>query len=550
MDENSFKLSLLDKFFKILLFLNIPIVGISFHTLHTSPTLTFDPALSFPISKHHIQEIEGLELAPTFFLRLPEFLTPQQEVSWWQMQERVYQTIIKKPSLSVELKWKEGMWQKTQAVVGSMSIGDVVKRIGLVYLTALIYMISAITVFKRHHSSTGLLLSFFLLAGSIYFFSSAPVVYREITLVPSYFKILVSMIYISAGGLITLVHFALLFPQPKGSLQKYPLLSWVLYGYFMLVVVLYLTRIIAFGTTLPFFCFWTLVMMGAFIHSLIKEKDPFLRKQVTLSFFAPSLAGGAFIFLYLFPGFLGDISTTPFTHFALISLVLPFALPLAMDNLRLYQERLAAEKTSMMEMERIRQELHDSLSNDLTSIRFLAEVSEQSLPQEPDKVVSSLRTIKNTALKNMERLRDFLWAIDLEGETLKDMVSHFRFYASSHLDPQGVEVEFNNPLLSTPVNLNPLLRFKLFSIYKEAITNIVKHSKAKKVKISLSLDENGLEMRITDDGVGFNPENNARRCYGIGNMRKRSEDMGAVFSICSEKGKGTEVHFILPKYLI
>lgn len=39
------------------------------------------------------------------------------------------------------------------------------------------------------------------------------------------------------------------------------------------------------------------------------------------------------------------------------------------------------------------------------------------------------------------------------------------------------------------------------------MTNIVKHSAAKKVKISLSLDEKGLGMRITDDGVGFNPEN-------------------------------------------
>jgi signal transduction histidine kinase len=83
------------------------------------------------------------------------------------------------------------------------------------------------------------------------------------------------------------------------------------------------------------------------------------------------------------------------------------------------------------------------------------------------------------------------------------------------------------------------------------MTNILKHSKAKKVEVKLSVKEEGLEMRITDDGVGFNPGLNPKGCYGLKNMKKRAEEMGGVFNISSEEGRGTEIHLILPsKYLI
>lgn len=361
-----------ERVFALLILLSLPVGGLGVYTLYASPSLSIDTGFSSPVSEHHIRKIGDIELPPTFFMRLPEFFTPRQEAFWWNMQERVYQELMKKPLLPVELGGHGGLTQWVMTTVSLMSMTEVIKRIGLVYLVALIYLLTAVSVYQKNRSLSGRLLAFFLLAGSLYFLCSAPIVNRGTSLEPFSFKILVAVLYISAGGLVTLVHFAMVFPMPKKIIQKYPAFPWIFYGYFLLTVTLYLTGIIAFGTTFPLFCFFTFSMIGAFIHSLLKEEDIFLRKQITVSLLAPLVAGSAFIFLHLLPGILGGMSAMPFTYFALISLILPFALPSAMDNVRLYRERLDAEKNAQQEKERLRQEIHDNVCNDLTNIRFFS----------------------------------------------------------------------------------------------------------------------------------------------------------------------------------
>jgi NarL family two-component system sensor histidine kinase LiaS len=69
--------------------------------------------------------------------------------------------------------------------------------------------------------------------------------------------------------------------------------------------------------------------------------------------------------------------------------------------------------------------------------------------------------------------------------------------------------------------------------------------------VDISYNEKAFEMRIIDDGVGFNLENNTEGSYGLKNMRKRAEEMGGILNIISKEGKGTEISIVLPqKYLI
>jgi len=236
-----------------------------------------------------------------------------------------------------------------------------------------------------------------------------------------------------------------------------------------------------------------------------------------------------------------------FTYFALLSLIQPFALPAALDNLRLYEQRIEIEKNSQREKERICQEIHDNLANDLTSIRFLSEVAEQSISREAEKVRDSIRTIKNTALKNLEQLRDFIWAIDLEEEALDDLYSHFKSYTTRLFNPLNIEVEFKHLSSADTLQLDTFFRFNLFNIYKEAITNIIKHSNAESVEVELSLNDKALEMKVSDDGVGFNPGGRQDGSYGLKNMKNRAKEMGGVINISSAKGEGTKIHFTLPQ---
>ena len=271
------------------LFLIIIFIGsLGAYALHISPVLSFNSNSAPFIKEHNLNKIEEIKLDPTFSLRLPEFFFPKDENKWQQMQDGVYKALIKNEPVAVEYTEKDGSVRNVKANVVYIPLIDVIKETGLIYLSALVFMISALSIFRKHRSTAGAALALFLLSGSLYLVGSAPVVSRQITLHPICFKLFIKSIHISAGGMIALVHFAFVFPRPKKIIEKSPYLPYIIfYGYFLLTTLLYLSGITAFGTTFPFLFFWTLTMIWAFLHSLIKEDDPFLKKQILLSLIAP-----------------------------------------------------------------------------------------------------------------------------------------------------------------------------------------------------------------------------------------------------------------------
>lgn len=85
----------------------------------------------------------------------------------------------------------------------------------------------------------------------------------------------------------------------------------------------------------------------------------------------------------------------------------------------------------------------------------------------------------------------------------------------------------------------------LFRIYQEALINVVKHARATKVVINLFEKQSRINLSIQDNGKGFNSSkiqrNEIREGRGIPSMISRAKDMGAVFTIESEPGKGTQI---------
>jgi signal transduction histidine kinase len=80
-----------------------------------------------------------------------------------------------------------------------------------------------------------------------------------------------------------------------------------------------------------------------------------------------------------------------------------------------------------------------------------------------------------------------------------------------------------------------------YRICQEALNNILKHAGASKVEIFLHQEENAIEVRIRDDGQGFDPEQIPSGHYGLSMMRERAEGVGAQLSITSQPSQGTEL---------
>ena len=85
-----------------------------------------------------------------------------------------------------------------------------------------------------------------------------------------------------------------------------------------------------------------------------------------------------------------------------------------------------------------------------------------------------------------------------------------------------------------------------YRICQEALNNVAKHAEASKVEIyEIYLEQEGaaIELRIRDDGQGFDPEQTTSGHYGLSMMRERAEAVGALLTITSQPGHGTELIF-------
>lgn len=554
----------------VLTLLAVGLLGLGLYALQTAPALWLKTRADIAtLSAAGVIRIEDIPLPPSFFLRLPEFFTPAAEREWWTLQERVYDLLRDQSTARLFFTDHEGRPLEWVVPVRRLALGALLKRTGLIYLVALLYVLSAFFVFTHHRSPPGVVLTFFFMACALYFLCSAPVVQRSVTLPPFLFKVLVTCLYIAAGGLIALAHFALIFPTPKAFLRQHPWSLGILYGYFAGTVLTYLVGLTAFGTTFPLFCLWIGVIVWAFLHSLFTETDPFLRKQINLSLTAPVFAG-LFAIFYLLPGALG-LPPVPLTYFALLSLIIPYALPFAMDTRLLYQERLALEQRQRMlerqaqeerlafeqrqrmlehqahaEQEQLRKNLHDLVLNNLAVI-FNALEEMLRFDQEPKQLKERLQGTHALTVATSQQLRNFLAVTDVHYHSWEAFSRYLREWGHRLVEPMALQFEFESR--SSFVHLpppSPRLRFGLSCIWREVISNAIQHAQPTQIRGCLTVCAHTLVCEIHDDGVGMDSSNDMQGHYGFTNIQQQVTELGGTFTFITGVHGGTRFICHLP----
>jgi len=89
-------------------------------------------------------------------------------------------------------------------------------------------------------------------------------------------------------------------------------------------------------------------------------------------------------------------------------------------------------------------------------------------------------------------------------------------------------------------------RHQLFLAFKEALTNVVRHSGATEVRLLIRIEPGELHLVIADNGRGLPLSARTGEMDGVDNMRSRIEKLGGRFEIAGEAGKGTTVSFQVP----
>lgn len=206
-----------------------------------------------------------------------------------------------------------------------------------------------------------------------------------------------------------------------------------------------------------------------------------------------------------------------------------------------YQEQIREiEREFAIEKERLRisKDMHDEVGASLTRISILSELAKKQ-QAEPVKALQTINQISEISGGVVDEMSEIIWAMNPRNDTLDSFSSYIRQHASTYLESAEIEGAFLFPDEIPAFHMSSELRRNLFLTVKEAFHNIVKHSGAGNVKMSLCFDKQNLNIKIDDDGKGFEIDKIKGWGNGLTNMRKRIEELDGRFEITSEVGKGT-----------
>ena len=212
---------------------------------------------------------------------------------------------------------------------------------------------------------------------------------------------------------------------------------------------------------------------------------------------------------------------------------------------QLYETKLAVLNAQQQERNRISADMHDDLGAGITSIRLYSEFAKSKLKVDAVAEIEKISATANELLNNMNAI---IWTMRSDNETLEDMVTYIRNYIQEFLESTSIKstiyIDDNLP----NVKVGNQLRRNVFLVIKESLNNILKHSKAGNVTITLKKVSDGLTLLIQDDGVGFDQDNVRRYGNGLKNMKRRMDEMNIELSIEHNKGTLITLHYTMPVF--
>jgi ligand-binding sensor domain-containing protein/two-component sensor histidine kinase len=226
--------------------------------------------------------------------------------------------------------------------------------------------------------------------------------------------------------------------------------------------------------------------------------------------------------------------------FMIICIVLIGLCVYMIDRLRI-NRLLAVEKLRI----RVARDLHDDMGSTLSTINILSSMAKSKINIDPIRTTEYLGKISDNSQRMMDAMDDIVWSIKPSNDSMQKIAARMREFAINVLEAKEIEMDFRIDDAVFDVKLDMEARRDFFLVFKEAINNAAKYSKASMVTIQLGLHTKRLVLVVADDGIGFDPFESDNG-NGLGNMQKRADAMHARLQITSAPGNGTQVTLNVP----
>lgn len=201
-----------------------------------------------------------------------------------------------------------------------------------------------------------------------------------------------------------------------------------------------------------------------------------------------------------------------------------------------------AEEKALRERERIARDLHDSIGASLSTAALYAELlAHQTESDNVRRISEAIAQATREGITELRGLLDALSPDDLEAEAFcQALRSHAQRFAGAAGIDSDVVLDGN-----AKTKLSSAVRFGLARVFQEAMSNAVRHAKARKVLARVSILPTAVRLEVVDDGLGFDPRAEAAG-RGVRGMRLRIKELGGRFEIGAGPQGGTRVSAELP----
>ncbi|CAL2090989.1 ATP-binding protein [Tenacibaculum sp. 190524A02b] len=185
-------------------------------------------------------------------------------------------------------------------------------------------------------------------------------------------------------------------------------------------------------------------------------------------------------------------------------------------------------------------DFHDELGNKIAGISLLSDliINDDGIKHSPAKKLAS--QIHKDSKDLFFGVKDFVWSIDSSSDHLKELIFYLTDFGEELFQKKEIIFLTQNKCV-TNIKLPSYWNRQLLLLFKEAMTNSFKHSKANKVILFFTTENNKLIIKLQDNGIGFNVEN-VKRKNGLLNMKKRAAQINGELTF--NNSKGTIIEFI------
>lgn len=226
---------------------------------------------------------------------------------------------------------------------------------------------------------------------------------------------------------------------------------------------------------------------------------------------------------------------------------LSHAFNVMVDRLKEKEQELQGLAT-LQERERIAQELHDTLAQELVLLQMKLNEAEMDLaPDVAASIPQALEDIRKITERAYEELRQSIFGLRTMVSKSLGLVPTLTEYLHDYSEMRKIPVSLKiaNP---EAVRFAPHVEVQLIRIVHEALTNVFKHAQARRGTVRFEVEGGYAKVAIEDDGRGFvlNGSANNSLHFGLKTMRERAEAVGGKLTIDSVPGKGTKVIVALP----